>query len=189
MILFINACVRSDSRTLTLTNALLEKLERESIIEQVDLIDIDFPKVDEGFLKVRDELIEEGVWEHHLFQLARQFAKAETIVVAAPYWDLSFPAALKQYFEQINVLGITFEYSSEGMPIPLCKAKKLYYVTTAGGAYVPEDYGFGYVKALAQGFYGIDDVRLIKAVGLDIDGVDVEEIMNDAIKEIDAKID
>ena len=90
------------------------------------------------------------------------------IVVAAPYWDLSFPAALKQYFEQINVLGITFKYSAEGTPIPLCKAKELIYVTTAGGAFVPEEFGFGYVKALAQGFYGIPDVRQVREVGLDI---------------------
>ena len=89
-------------------------------------------------------------------------------MVAAPYWDLSFPAALKQYFEQINVLGITFKYSPEGTPIPLCKEKELIYVTTAGGVFVPEEFGFGYVKALAQGFYGIPDVRQVREVGLDI---------------------
>ena len=49
-----------------------------------------------------------------------------------------------------------------------------------------EDYGFGYVKALAQGFYGIQDVRLIKATGLDIYGADVEGIMQDAIASIDS---
>lgn len=56
----------------------------------------------------------------------------------------------------------TFEYSPEGTPISKCMAEKLYYVTKAGGTFVPEDYGFGYVKALAQGFYGIQDVRLIR---------------------------
>lgn len=43
-------------------------------------------------------------------------------------------------------------------------------MTTAGGSYVPEDYGFGYVKALAQNYYGIQDVRKIEAVGLDLYG-------------------
>ena len=42
-----------------------------------------------------------------MFDLARQFARAEIIVMAAPYWDLSFQAALKQYLEQVNVVGIT----------------------------------------------------------------------------------
>ena len=48
---------------------------------------------------------------------------------------------------------------------------------TAGGAYCPEEYGFGYIKALAEGFYGIEKVSLIKAVGLDIIGADVEGIL------------
>ena len=53
-------------------------------------------------------------------------------------------------------------------------------MTTAGGFYVPEDYGFGYVKALAENYYGIKDVRKIEAVGLDIYGADVNAIMRDA---------
>jgi FMN-dependent NADH-azoreductase len=54
-------------------------------------------------------------------------------------------------------------------------------VTTAGGFYVPEDYGFGYVKALAQNYYGIQDVRKIEAVGLDIYGANVDSIMREAV--------
>ena len=104
----------------------------------------------------------------------------ETIVIAAPYWDLSFPAMLKQYLEQINVVGITFKYTEEGVPVGLCRARKLFYVTTAGGFYAPEDFGFGYVKALAQNYYGIPDVRKIEADGLDIDGADVDAIMKAA---------
>ena len=115
-----------------------------------------------------------------MFELARQFSKAETIVIAAPYWDLSFPAALKQYLELINVVGITFKYSKDGVPVGLCKANRLFYVTTAGGYYVPEEYGFGYIKALAQNYYGIQDVRQITAIGLDIEGADVEAIMRAA---------
>ena len=45
---------------------------------------------------------------------------------------------------------------------------------------MPEEFGFGYVKALAQGYYGIPDVRLIRAAGLDIDGADAEAIMRAA---------
>ncbi len=85
-------------------------------------------------------------------------------------------------------MGITFKYSEEGIPIGLCRANQLYYVTTAGGYYVPEEFGFGYVKALAQNYYGIQDVRQISAVGLDIINADVNAIMNtaeDRLSEID----
>ena len=97
MILYINACVRTGSRTRRLAEAYLAK-ENEQITE-VKLEEIDFPSVDEAFLKKRDSLIAEGSFDDPLFNLARQFAEADSIVIAAPYWDLSFPASLKQYFE------------------------------------------------------------------------------------------
>lgn len=181
-VLFINACVRADSRTERLAYRLLEKLEKPC--EEVRLEEIAFPVADEAFLQRRDRLVSEGKLGDPMFDLPRQFAAAEEIVIAAPYWDLSFPASLKQYLEQINVVGIAFRYTQEGIPESLCRAKRLYYVTTAGGNYVPEEFGYGYVKALAQGYYGIPDVRLIKATGLDIVGADAEAIMHAAEEEI-----
>ena len=182
-ILFINACVRGESRTKRLAEKLLEKLNRP--VEEVRLEDISFPVANEDFLGMRDSLVSEGSFDNPVFDLARQFSEAETIVIAAPYWDLSFPAALKQYFEQVNVVGITFRYTEEGIPVGLCKADRIFYVSTAGGGYVPEEFGFGYVKALAQGYYGIGDVQLIEAVGLDIYGADVAAIMEAAEETIE----
>ena len=177
-ILYVNACVRKESRTKRLADKLLSKLGEP--YEELCLEKIAFPIVNEEYLNKRDQLISAGDFQNPAFDLARQFSEAKTIVIAAPYWDLSFPSMLKQYLEQINVVGITFKYSEEGVPVALCKANRLFYVTTAGGLYVPEDYGFGYVKALAQNFYGIQDVRKIEAVGFDIYGANVNSIMKDA---------
>ena len=177
-ILYVNACVRKESRTKRLADKLLSKLGEP--YEELCLEKIAFPIVNEEYLNKRDQLISSGDFQNPMFDLARQFSEAETIVIAAPFWDLSFPSMLKQYLEQINVVGITFKYSEEGVPVALCKANRLFYVTTAGGLYVPEDYGFGYVKALAQNFYGIQDVRKIEAVGFDIYGANVNSIMKDA---------
>ena len=177
-ILYINACVRQESRTNRLARVLLEALGQPC--EEICLEELSFPVVNEEYLNRRDQLVLKGDVQNPMFDLARQFSEAETIVIAAPYWDLSFPAMLKQYLEQINVVGITFKYSNEGIPIGLCSANRLYYVTTAGGSYVPQAFGFEYVKALAQSYYGIADVRLIQAVGLDIDGADVDAIMKAA---------
>ena len=178
MVLLINACVRRGSRTKKLADALLSRMKGP--IEEVRLEEIRFPVVNEAFLSRRDRLISEDNFRDPLFGLARQFAEADEIVIAAPFWDLSFPASLKQYFEQINVIGITFRYTPQGMPEGLCKAERLTYVTTAGGAYFPEEYGFGYVEALARNFYGIRDVRLLKATGLDLIGADAETILGTA---------
>ena len=180
MILYVNACVRRESRTERLAEALLKKLEGN--ITEIRLEKIEFERTDESFLRKRDELISDGKFDDDMFLLARQFSEADTIVIAAPYWDLSFPAVLKQYIESVNVCGITFEYTEKGIPNGLCKADKLYYVMTAGGNYVPEEFGFGYIKALAENFYGIKDIIPIKATGLDIYGADVETILEKEIK-------
>ena len=181
-ILFVNACVRKESRTIKLAGELLSKMDEP--YEELRLGEMTFSVVNEEYLNRRDMLIARSDFQDSMFDLARQFAEAEKIVIAAPYWDLSFPAMLKQYLEQVNVVGITFRYSEEGAPIGLCKAGRLIYVTTAGGHYVPEEYGFGYIKALSQNYYGIQDVRKIEVTGLDIDGADVNAIMRDAEEEM-----
>lgn len=180
MLLYIDACVREASRTRRLAEWLIKRLDGP--VETLRLVDVEFPVADEAFLKKRDRLIAAEAFDDPLFDMARQFAAADEIVIAAPYWDLSFPASLKQYFEQINALGVTFRYTPDGYPQGLCRAKKLHYVTTAGGMYVPEEYGFGYVKALAESFYGIPEVTQLSAVGLDIYGADPEGILAEAMK-------
>ncbi len=176
MILFVNACVRAQSRTKRLADCLIAALNKP--VKELRLEKCAFPLTDEEFINKRDRLIAEGSYDDPVFDLARGFSQADEIVIAAPFWDFSFPASLKQYFEQINAVGVTFRYNEKGAPEGLCKARRLFYVTTAGGDFVPE-YGFGYVKELANSFYGINDVELIKAEGLDIYGADVERILLD----------
>lgn len=53
-----------------------------------------------------------------------------------------------------------------------------------GGNYFSEQYGYGYLEALAQNFYGIKDIELIKAVGLDVEGAQIEKILLDCEEDI-----
>ena len=178
MILFVNACVRKDSRTKRLANCLLGKLNDD--IKEINLEKEKILPLTEESLNFRTKLIESGDFTNPLFNYAKDFAKADTIVIAAPFWDLSFPASLKCYIEAINILGITFGYSSDGVPYGFCNAKKLYYITTSGGKIFNSEFGFGYIKSLCENFYGIKDVVLIKAEELDIIGSDVENILKNA---------
>ena len=181
-ILYINACVRENSRTKRLADYLISRLNGET--EEIRLEEVRFGISDECFISERDRLLSAGEYDHPMFDLARSFAAADLIVIAAPFWDLSFPAALKQYFEQINAIGITFRYTESGEPLGLCKADKLYYVTTAGGPIYSDAFGYGYVKALAQTFYGIPDTEMISAEGLDLIGADPEAILEDTMLSI-----
>ena len=182
MILFVNACVRAGhSRTLRLANVLLKRLN-EPFTELV-LSDITFQPVDYSYIQTRDLLLSEGDYMHPMFDLARQFAAADEIVMAAPYWDLLFPAAVRAYFEAVTVSGITFRYDEHGIPHGLCRAKHFTFVTTAGGPIIG-NFGFAYAEALCRGFYGIETVRCISAEGLDIVGADVPAILAEAKKGI-----
>lgn len=165
-VLFINACVRPQSRTLELALSLLEKTEGE--IQRLDLYDTQLSPLDAQGIIFREQSAKEQDFSNEVFDLAKQFAKADTIVIAAPYWDLLFPAVLRTYLETVCVSGLTFRYTQEGRPLGLCKAKKAYYVTTAGGFIGENNFGFMYVKALFQQLFGIEQVEFISKEGLDI---------------------
>lgn len=180
-VLFVNACVRKESRTKILADYLLSKIGGN--VTEINLgIDLPAP-FSEDMLSKRNALIAKGAFDDNMFLYAKTFANADVIVIAAPMWDFSFPALLKAYIEHVNVSGLIFKYTESGIQT-LCKARTLYYVTTMGG-YNPTDLGFGYIKALCNTLYGINDVRLIKAEGLDIVGNDVNAILSTAKKEID----
>lgn len=175
-ILFVNACVRENSRTLDIAKIVLEKLN--NAYTEVNLQKTDLKPLNRESLDIREKLILQNDFSDTMFSLAKDFAVADTIVIVAPYWDLAFPALLKIYLEQITVSGITFRYA-KGVPQGLCRAKRLIYVTTAGGI-IYDNFGFEYVKALAQKLYGIAEVLFFKAENLDIDGNDVNDILRRA---------
>lgn len=178
MTLFINCCPRNNSRTERLAKKLLGKLgEYEEVNpEKEGLVPIDNER-----LNYRTALLEKGDLSDDIFKYAKQFAAADTIVIAAPFWDLSFPSVLKIYIENIYVTGIVSKYDIDGTPKGLCKAKTLYYVTTAGGPYDGR-FSFDYLKELAESFFGIEKTVLIKAEMLDIIGNDAEKILAERVK-------
>ena len=183
-ILYIDACVRQDSRTRALADYLLSKLPGR--VSHLVLQDTEIPPLDEDRLNRRNACCSSKDFSDPYFSLARQLAAADVIVVAAPYWDLSFPAVLKQYVEAVSINGITFTYSDKGLPVGLCRAEKLYYVTTAGGPIFNDAPGYGYIRSVFHDLYGVKDSVCIKAEGLDIYGADVENILGAARQAIDA---
>lgn len=183
MILYINACVRRESRTNRIANALLDRLGREEVVE-LKLTELGLKPLTEDVLDLRTELIHKGDFSHPMFDYAKQFAAADAIVIAAPYWDGSFPALLKDYIENIFVTRLVSRYDEQGMPHGLCRAKMLYYVTTAGGPYVPT-FGYDYISALAKQCFGVQETALIKAEMLDVVGFDAEQLVQDAIDSLD----
>lgn len=181
-ILFVNVCVRDGSRTLALSEAVLAKLS--GTIEALNLEKACIQPLNRESLIARDKYLLDKDLSAPLLKYAQQFADADEIVIATPYWDLSFPSMLKVYLEAVTVCGISFIYTKEGRPTGLCKAKRIIYITTAGGKIGKYNLGFDYVSSLAEACYGIPQTICVKAEGLDIKGADVAAIMKNAITEI-----
>ena len=185
-ILFIDACVRKESRTRALSEHVISKLDGK--VTHLTISDDAFLPLDDERLAWREDCCRRGDFSDKYFDYARRFAQADIIVLAAPLWDNSFPAVVKKYIETITVRGLTFRYSAAGVPEGLCRAKRLYYVTTSGGPIISQEFGYGYICSMAQ-MYGIGETRLIKAEGLDIYGADTEKIMRDAMSAADETVD
>lgn len=185
-LLFINACVRGrDSRTLILAEQLLEQLRETNSrdmafhIEEIRLSTENILPLNYERLQRRDELLAEGQLSDTMFDYANAVANADMLVIAAPYWNMSFPAALKIFLEMTSVEGITFTYAEDGTPIGLTNAHDMYYVTTSGGYIGDCNFGFEYVNALCR-LYGVENTHFVSAEGLDLDGADVQAIMEAA---------
>ena len=188
-LLFINACVRGQkSRTLQLARRFLgawQHAHPEAVITERDLCRDRLSPQSPEVLEERDALWSAGKLDDPLFQPARQFAAAGRIVIAAPFWDLSFPAILKIYLERISVTNITFGYDDLSRSVGLCIADKLLLITTRGGDFsIPEiswmEMGARQLEALCA-MYGIPSFQCLTAQGLDDIRNDKEAILAQAM--------
>lgn len=179
-VLFLDACMRGPelSRTFRLCRHFLREytalhpgvpvLHRELGRCELPLLTGELARQRESWVKRQPD--------HPLLAPARETACAGLILVGAPYWDLSFPAALKVYLEWASVKGITFRYDREGRQVGMARAGHLVYVTTGGGPMDGCNYGYDYVKALGA-MFGVGGSRCVAAQGLDVWGNDPEALL------------
>ena len=166
-LLFINACIRKDdSRTLRLAQPMIDKLKENYEIAEVNLCDSEMRPI---ISETCSERLNGNISSFDIVR-AKKFAEADRIVVAAPFWDMSFPAILKTYFEHISISGITFNTKEDGTTEGNCKSDKLLYITTRGLNIPDNDYrdqATSYLKALGW-LWGISKIYTVSAYGLDI---------------------
>ena len=184
-LLFVNSCIsqrEEASRTLALVKAFLEAwkaLHPEAEVETVAPETLLALKPFEPeMLNDRDALTGIGCFDAPVFDLARQFRAADRVVVAAPFWDLSFPAALRTYIEYISANGLTYHYEADGCHGD-CRGEKLAYLTSGGDAERPESLGVLYWKQLAA-MFGIPAFEYVFAGGLDLDPAKTDELLEAA---------
>ncbi|MBQ8995484.1 MAG: NAD(P)H-dependent oxidoreductase [Oscillospiraceae bacterium] len=182
-ILYIDVCGRAESRTRILAQHLLTYLDGE--VTCVDLFEEPVYPLNIEAIRQRRDCVECGSCDGQGLNLARQFADADIIVIAAPVWNLSFPSVLAAYCENVVEEGVTIHIDEYGNTTGLCKAKKFYYVTATGTRNMNPVFGFGYLKSLFSQL-GVHSAECFSAEALDIPGADVDMILNICKREIDA---
>ena len=156
--------MRAGSRTGRIAGALVDELRKRYYVETVDLTAEGYPVVDNRILEARNA----GAVPQEYASLARRIASADRIVIAAPFWDMSFPSALKVFLENMSLFGITFD-SNDRECYGLCRAEKVLYVTTRGmdiRTGDPLEQATPYIRALSH-LWGLGELTVISAENLD----------------------
>lgn len=184
-VLFVNACVRGEnSRTLRLADAFLGELKKclpdVSITEQ-NLPEMNMQPVNLQTLAEKEALCDARAWDDPTMAAAVAFQQADVVVIAAPYWDMSFPAMLKIWVEHMYVRNLTFRYEND-QSVGLCRGKEAVYLTSAGSPIGQHDWGTGYIRDVMQ-VLGIPGFTAVKAEALDLVGRDKEAIVSEACEE------
>lgn len=170
-LLFVDCCIRGElSRTRELAEAFFAALPKgEYEVERLDLNAVRPQPLDRAAYLRREELLAEGKTDDEMFALSRQFAAADLVIVASPFWDMGIPALLKSYFERVSVSGIAFSADEEGNFAGLCRAEKMICFMTRGMD-IPDgsesEQASPYLKALCR-FFGIGGFEMVSVWGTD----------------------
>ena len=179
-LILIDACMRDgESRTRRILEPLMSELCKRYEIETVVLDGEDYQAVGRRVLAERGE----GHVPEAIAEQARRLAAADRIVIAAPFWDMSFPAILKVFIENMSLFNITFKDNGtyfEG----LCRCEKVLYITTRGmnvKTGEPMEGATPYIKAIGA-LWGLGEVITVAAENLDYSTPEeVDERINAAV--------
>jgi FMN-dependent NADH-azoreductase len=118
-----------------------------------------------------DGLSAEQVAENAVSEkLVSQFLAADVVVIGAPFYNFSIPTQLKAWIDRLAQPGRTFRYTAAG-PEGLAKGKTVIVASSRGGVYSTTEamqaleHQESYLKVVL-GFFGVTDVRIVRAEGL-----------------------
>ena len=181
-LLYIDSCIRGElSRTKRIATPIIEKLKERYEVETVVINDLELDPVQfEEYSRRKDGIVSEKA-----ICLANKIKEADRIVIAAPFWDMSIPAALKTFFELCSLFGVTFD-SDDKTCYGLCKAKNAMFITTRGMKIKtgePLEQATPYLKALFW-LWGIKGLEVVARENFDyLPQEKIEKEISSAIEE------
>ncbi len=181
-LLYIDACIRdNESRTKKIAEPIVTALKEKYDVETLVLNELDLSVVKKDLIQKRNN----GDIDSTVMSWAESVRDADRIVIAAPFWDMSFPAALKNFIELCSIFDVTFK-SDEKTCYGNCKAEKMLYITTRGmdietGSEAEQ--ATPYLKAISR-LWGIGPLQVVSAQNMDyISESEIQDKINKAINE------
>lgn len=169
-------------------------------LEELDLYNEDIPELNHKIIKARGDIVSGE--EYNLLSqadknavdrinfLCEQFLSADTYVIAAPMWSVSFPSRLKRYIDCViqnnKVIKITEE---KVIGLLNDKEREMVYIQSSGGVY-PKlldwklNHGVNYVHDIFK-FLGIHKFEKVLIEGVDMTSVGKDKAIAKAYKDID----
>ncbi len=177
-ILFINSCIRDkDSRTLVLAKEFISLVKDRYEVEEINIDTLDMePKSIKDF--------QSDYVDPKYIELAKKVANADKLVIATPFWDMSFPSKLKIFIERTTLPGITMSETNDIEGV--CKAEELLVINTKG--WDIEDFSemdglSTYFRALKH-LWGIKKYSVISVSGCDTHPDSVDYLIEQGLKKV-----
>lgn len=179
-LLYIDACIRDEeSRTKRIAEPIIGALEKKYDVQRFVLNEMELDVVQKDLVRKRLN----GVIDPTVMSWAETVRDADRIVIAAPFWDMSIPAALKNFVELCSILDVTFK-TNDKTCYGNCKAEKLLFITTRGMDIPTGDVreqATSYLKALSW-LWGIGPMQVVAAQNMDYASAnEIEEKIKEAI--------
>ena len=181
-LLYIDACIRDEeSRTRRIAEPIVKALKAKYDVQRLVLNDLELEIVRRDLLRKRLN----GIIDPAVMSWAETVRDADRIVIAAPFWDMSIPAALKNFIELCSILDVTFK-TNDKTCYGNCKAEKLLFITTRGMDIPTGDVreqATSYLKALSW-LWGIGSMQVVAAQNMDYASAEeIERKIRQAIDE------
>lgn len=173
------------SKGLQIGESFLETIKQECPdmeIKKVDLFSLDMAHMDADLVSARGKLAGYGYTLEELTDkerekilkmhaLADEFIIYDFYVFVSPIWNLSSPAVLKAFLDNLFISGKTFVHTANG-PKGILSGKRAIHINTRGGQYTGTplqqlESGDRYLR-IALNFLGIDVMDTIVAEALDL---------------------
>ncbi|MCE7028817.1 FMN-dependent NADH-azoreductase [Jiella avicenniae] len=117
-----------------------------------------------------------------------EFLAADIVVIGVGFYNFSIPSQLKAWVDRIAARGKTFRYTENG-PEGLAGDKRVILTISRGGFYgagtpiASFEHAESYLRIIF-GFFGIEDVEVIAAEGINIGPAQREKATNEALATI-----